>query len=161
MYLFLSKNNPYLEELNKNPQGQTLQKDFDGMEIDLKNRFKSKELDIKDNYNMSNLTSENFSEEGNTSHTSSLSFISSKLKTSQISELDLNGYKTKQKKIELLKKYIHILDIISSLIIIISEIICQIENENYSEFNFYTRVVGSIIINNLYKNLQVTWKEIF
>ena len=87
-----------------------------------------------------------------------MSFIPLKLKTSQI---DLNGYKTKQKKIELLKKYIHILDIISSLIIIISEIICQIENENYSEFNFYTRVVGSIIINNLYKNPQVTWKEIF
>ena len=161
MYLLLSKNNPYLEELNKNPQGQTLQKDFDGMEIDLKNRFKSKELDIKDNYNMSNLTSENFSEEGNTSHTSSLSFISSKLKTSQIGELDLKGYKTKQKKIEILKKYIHILDVISSLIIIISEIICQIENENYSEFNFYNRVVGSVIINNLYKNPQITWKEIF
>ena len=161
MYLLLSKNNPYLEELNKNPQGQTLQKDFDGMEIDLKNRFKSKELDIKDNYNMSNLTSENFSEEGNTSHTSSLSFISSKLKTSQIGELDLKGYKTKQKKIEILKKYIHILDVVSSLIIIISEIICQIENENYTEFNFYTRVVGSVIINNLYKNPQITWKEIF
>ena len=32
------------------------------MEIDLKNRFKSKELDIKDNYNMSNSTSENFSD---------------------------------------------------------------------------------------------------
>ena len=161
MYLILSRNNPYLEELNKNPQGQTLQKDFDGMEIDLKNRFKSKELDIKDNYNMSNLTSENFSDEVNTSNRSSISFIPSKLKTSQIDEFDLNGYKTKQKKIELLKKYIHILDIISSLIIIISEIICQIENENYSEFNFYTRVVGSIIINNLYKNPQVTWKEIF
>ena len=131
------------------------------MEIDLKNRFKSKELDIKDNYNMSNLTSENFSDEVNTSNRSSISFIPSKLKTSQIDEFDLNGYKTKQKKIELLKKYIHILDIISSLIIIISEIICQIENENYSEFNFYTRVVGSIIINNLYKNPQVTWKEIF
>ena len=161
MYLILSRNNPYLEELNKNPQGQTLQKDFDGMEIDLKNRFKSKELDIKDNYNMSNLTSENFSDEVNTSNRSSISFIPSKLKTSQIDEFDLNGYKTKQKKIELLKKYIHILDVISSLIIIISEIICQIENENYSEFNFYTRVVGSIIINNLYKNPQVTWKEIF
>ena len=77
MYLLLSRNNPYLEELNKNPQGQTLQKDFDGMEIDLKNRFKSKELNMKDNYNLSNLTSE-ISEEG-TSHTSSLSFISSKL----------------------------------------------------------------------------------
>ena len=57
MYLILSKNN-----WNKNSQGLTLQKDFDRMEIDLKNRFKSKELDIKDNYNMSNLISENFSD---------------------------------------------------------------------------------------------------
>ena len=104
MYLILSRNNPYLEELNKNPQGQTLQKDFDGMEIDLKNRFKSKELDIKDNYNMSNLTSENFSDEVNTSNRSSISFIPSKLKTSQIDEFDLNGYKTKQKKNRIIKK---------------------------------------------------------
>ena len=73
------------------------------MEINLKNLFKSKELDIKDNY-------------------------------------------------------IHI---ISSLIIIISEIICQNENENFYEFNFYIRVFGSIIINNLFKNPQVIWKEIF
>ena len=73
------------------------------MEIDLKNRFKSKELDIKDNY-------------------------------------------------------IHI---ISSLIIIISEIICQNENENFSEFNFYSKVIGSIIMNNLYKNPQIAWKGVF
>ena len=106
------------------------------MEIDLKILFKSKELYIKDNYNMSNLTSENFSDEVNTSNRSSISFIPSKLKTCQIDEFDLNGYKTKQKKIELLKKYIHILDIISSLIIIISEIICQIENENFSDLIF-------------------------
>ena len=159
MYLLLSRNNPYLEELNKNPQGQTLQKDFDGMEIDLKNRFKSKELNMKDNYNLSNLTSE-ISEEG-TSHTSSLSFISSKLKTSQIGDIDLKRVKTKQKKIELLKKYIHILDIISSIIIIVSEIFCQIENENYSELNVYKRVVGSIVINNLYRNPDITWEQIF
>ena len=162
MYLLLSKNNPYLEELNKNPQGQTLQKDFDdGMEIDLKNRFKSKELDMKDNYNLSNISSENYSEEVDTSHTSSLSFISSKLKTSQIGELDLKGKKTKEKQIEQLKKYIHILDIISSLIIITSEIFCQIENENFSELNVHTRVIGSIIINNLYKNPDITWNQIF
>ena len=100
---------------------------------------------------MTNLTSENFSDEVNTSNRSSISFIPSKLKASQIDEFDLNGYKTKQKKIELLKKYIYILGIISSLIIIISEIICQNENENYSEFNFYIRVVDLIFINNLYK----------
>ena len=67
----------------------------------------------------------------------------------------------RQKKIELLNKYIHILVIISSLIIIISEIICQIENENFSEFNFYSKVIGSIIINNLYKNSQIAWKGVF
>ena len=67
------------------------------MEINLKNLFKSKELDIKDNY-------------------------------------------------------IHI---ISSLIIIISEIICQNENEIFSEFNFYIRVVNLIINNKLYKNSKV------
>ncbi len=106
---------------------------------------------------MSNLTSENFSDEVNTSNRISISFIPSKLKTSQIDEFDLNAYKTKQKKIELLNKYIHI---ISSLIIIISEIICQNKNENYSEFNFYIRVVDLIIIDILYKNPQVTWKEI-
>ena len=161
MYLLLSRNNPYLEELNKNPQGQALHKDFDGMEIDLKNRFKSKELNMKDKYNLSNLTSENFSEEGDTSHTSSLSFISSKLKTSQIGDIDLKGVKTKQKTIKLLKKYIHILDIISSIIIIVSELFCQIENENYTESNMYKRVIGSIIINNLYKNPDITWKQIF
>ena len=162
MYLLLSKNNPYLEELNKNPQGQTFQKDFDdGMEIDLKNRFKSKECDMKNNYNLSNISSENNSEEVDTSHTSSLSFISSKLKSSQIGELDLKGKKTKEKQIEQLKKYIHILDIISSIFIITSEIFCQIENENFTELNLYTRVIGSIIINNLYKNPYITWNEIF
>jgi hypothetical protein len=29
MYLLISRNNPYLEEINKNPQSQTLQRDFD------------------------------------------------------------------------------------------------------------------------------------
>ncbi len=83
MYLLLSKNNPYLEELNRTPQGQTIQKDFDGMEIDLKNRFKSKNLELKDNY-ISNNFSENISEEEDTSNSDSLSLISSKLKSSQI-----------------------------------------------------------------------------
>ena len=83
MYFILSKNNPYLEELILNPQGQTIQKDFDGMEIDLKNRFKSKNLELKDNYIFNNF-SENISEEEDTSNSDSLSLISSKLKSSQI-----------------------------------------------------------------------------
>ena len=64
----------------------------------------------------------------------------------------------KSKELDIKDNYIHI---ISSLIIIISEIICQNENENFSEFNFYIRVVDLIIINNLFKNPQVIWKAIF
>lgn len=36
MYLLITRNNPYLELLNKNPQSTAFQKDLDGMEIDLK-----------------------------------------------------------------------------------------------------------------------------
>ena len=64
----------------------------------------------------------------------------------------------RQKKIELLNKYNNIISFLKRKI---SEIICQNENENFSEFNFYIRVVDLIIINNLFKNPQVIWKEIF
>ena len=40
MYLLITRNNPYLEELNKNPQSTAFQKDLDGIEIDLKNKRK-------------------------------------------------------------------------------------------------------------------------
>ena len=83
MYLLLSKNNPYLEELNKSPQDQNFQKDFEGMEIDLKNRFKTKEMDIKGNFMTKNF-SDNNSDEGDTSNDDSLSLISSKLQSSHI-----------------------------------------------------------------------------
>ena len=97
MYLLLSRNNPYLEELNRTPQGQTLQKDFDGMEIDLKNRFKSKNLDMKDNY-MTNNYSEVISDyDEDTSNGDSLSFISSKLKSSNI-EINEEEFETKKKR---------------------------------------------------------------
>ena len=50
MYLLITRNNPYLEELNKNPQSTAFQKDLDGIEIDLKNKMKDHEMDIRDNY---------------------------------------------------------------------------------------------------------------
>ena len=83
MYLIFSKNNPYLGELNKSPLDQNFQKEFEGMEIDLKNRFKTKEIDIKDNF-MSNNFSDNISDEENTSNEDSISLMSTKLKSSHI-----------------------------------------------------------------------------
>ena len=50
MYLLITRNNPYLEELNKNTQSTALQKDLDGLEIDLKNKLKVHEMDMRDNY---------------------------------------------------------------------------------------------------------------
>ena len=132
MYLLLSKNNPYLDELNATPQGQNIQKEFDGMEIDLKNRFKSNNLDLKDNIllNHKNLN-ENNSLDDNTSKTDSLTFISSKLQSSQIemNEEELESKKNDNKKH--IKLYINILNIVSSIIILISIIISQVENDNY------------------------------
>ena len=59
MYLLITRNNPYLEELNKNPQSQAFQKDLDGMEIDLKNRLKVQEMDMKDCYDLDKDSDEN------------------------------------------------------------------------------------------------------
>ena len=163
MYLLLSKTNPYLEELNRTPQGHTIQKDFDGMEIDLKNRFKSKNLELKDNY-ISNNFSENISDEEDTSNADSLSYISSKLKSSQIgNDEDLEKKKT-QNTIKQLKFYIHILNIISSLFIIISVIFSQIENDQFYFDNKNYRRLGALII-NLFdfneKNKFTAWKKLF
>ena len=145
MYLLLSRNNPYLEELNKNLQGQEISKDFEGMEIDLKNRFKSKDSDIKENYNVSNLSSETFTDYEDISNDTS---ISAKLKSSQIDyEPNVKGNKLYIKKITLFKYYIHIFEISSSILIILSAILCQIEDDKFYDKNLYTRVVGSLLIN--------------
>ena len=59
MYLLITRNNPYLEELNKNLQSTAFQKDLDGIEIDLKNKMKDHEMDIRDNYDLDKDSYEN------------------------------------------------------------------------------------------------------
>ena len=59
MYLLITRNNPYLEELNKNPQSTAFQKDLDGIEIDLKNKMKDHEMDIRDDYDLDKDSDEN------------------------------------------------------------------------------------------------------
>ena len=59
MYLLITRNNPYLEELNKNPQSTAFKKDLDGIEIDLKNKMKDHEMDIRDNYDLDKDSDEN------------------------------------------------------------------------------------------------------
>ena len=59
MYLLITRNNPYLEELNKNLWSTAFQKDLDGIEIDLKNKMKDHEMDIRDNYDLDKDSDEN------------------------------------------------------------------------------------------------------
>ena len=59
MYLLITRNNPYLEELNKIPQSTAFQKDLGGIEIDLKNKMKDHEMDIRDNYDLDKDSDEN------------------------------------------------------------------------------------------------------
>ena len=164
MYLIFSKNNPYLGELNKSPLDQNFQKEFEGMEIDLKNRFKTKEIDIKDNF-MSNNFSDNISDEENTSNEDSISLMSTKLKSSHIG---INEEEIQEKKKDKIKKqlkyYIHILNIISSIIILISQLCSHIENEIYYLENRYIRGIGGLIL-NLFdfkeNNKSHAWEKLF
>ena len=101
MYLLITRNNPYLEELNKNPQSQAFQKDLDGMEIDLKNRLKVQEMDMKDCYDLDKDSDENsFSDEDESSKDSSLSLANSKIKPVHMGHEDevAQGKQANQKK---------------------------------------------------------------
>ena len=165
MYLLITRNNPYLEELNKNPQSQAFQKDLDGMEIDLKNRLKVQEMDMKDCYDLDKDSDENsFSDEDESSKDSSLSLANSNIKPVHMGHEDevAQGKQANQKKIINFKFYIHVIDVISSAILIITAIICQIENEKYYTNNIYTRIPASLLINNIYLNgKDNTWDDIF
>ena len=43
MFLLLSQSNPYFEETNNNQNNQMAHKDLEGIEIDLKDRYKEQE----------------------------------------------------------------------------------------------------------------------
>jgi hypothetical protein len=157
MYLLISRNNPYLEEINKNPQNQSLQRDFDGMEIDIKNGFKGK--DLKDHYNISNLSSNTFTEDSSTSNNTSIYSLNAKV--SQISEEE-KGINLNKKDSIKYKNYIQLLNASAGVLIIVSAIISIMENEHFHEHNKYRRKVGSLIINFIYQNPDShSWEKIF
>ena len=163
MYLLITRNNPYLEELNRNPQNQALQKNLEGMEIDLKNQLKVQEMDMKD-YDLDNQSEDHsFSEDEESSKESSLSLNASKLKPSQMPDTDLlQGKDSFAKRNSLFKNYIRLLEIFSSIIIIVSEILCLLENEHYYKNNIYIRATGSLLINGIFASPgNNSWQSIF
>ena len=62
------------------------------------------------------------------------------------------------------KYYIHLLNIIASILIIISQIFCHIENDNYFFDNKYIRKIGALILNKFNfdePNKPLAWKNLF
>lgn len=168
MYLLITRNNPYLEELNKNPQNQAMQKDLEGMEIDLKSKMKTHEMEMNDCYHSdgsSDSSSSYLDSDTDRTHPSDI-LPNSIIKPGKagLDEELLNASQSILKKISLYKPLIHILDITSSVVILITGILCAIENEKYYKDNAAVRICGSLIMNAIYyndKSIPLTFEEVF
>ena len=182
MFLLLSQSNPYFEERNNNQNNQMAHKDLEGIEIDLKDRFKEQDKIIKFHHfdDMSLETKEELitSEEEDESVDDSSPNNSSSL-ISLNSENKINK-KLKEKKSITLKKedqlkmyrqtrmdrfklLIKIFDLVGILIMIITHVLSQIEDEEFYLYNREVRIAGSILSNYLYRSDRdnVTWNEVF
>ena len=179
MFLLLSRNNPYLEELNGNPNNQMAHKDLEGIEIDLKNRFKDQEKNFKFHHYQENsfesqdeLISEDDDSNDNSSGNNSSSLISlnSENKIKKMNkENNANVFNKedqekllKLQKLNKFKNLIKLFDLLGTIIIIITHILSQIEDDEYYKYNKELRISGSLLINYLYNNLgNYTWEDIF
>ena len=182
MFLLLSQSNPYFEERNNNQNNQMAHKDLEGIEIDLKDRFKEQDKIIKfhhfDDISFETkeelISSEEDDESGDDSspnNSSSLISLNSgnkmntKLKEKRSIALkkedQLKMYK--QTKLNRFKLLIKIFDLVSIAIIMITHVLSQIEDDEFYYYNREIRISGSIIINYIYSsdNDNITWKEVF
>ena len=179
MFLLLSRDNPYLEELNGNPNNQMAHKDLEGIEIDLKNRFKDQEKNFKLHHYQENsfesqdeLISEEDDSNENSSQNNSSSLISlnsdNKMKKMN-KENNANALNKEDQekllKLEKLNKFknlIKLFDLLGTIIVIITHILSQIEDDEYYKTNLERRISGSLLINhiNIYKE-NATWESAF
>jgi len=182
MFLLLSQSNPYFEETNNNQNNQMAHKDLEGIEIDLKDRYKEQEKIIKFHHSEDNsfevkeelVTSEDDEESvGDSSQNNSSSLISinseskinKKLKEKRSITLkkedQMKLYKnTKFSRFKFLSK---IFDLAGIIIIIFTHILIQIEDDEFYSYNRETRISGSILLNYLYTNdsNNITWDDVF
>ena len=182
MFLLLSQSNPYFEERNNNQNNQMAHKDLEGIEIDLKDRYKEQEKIIKFHHSEDNsfevkeelVTSEDDEESvGDSSQNNSSSLISinseskinKKLKEKRSITLkkedQMKLYKnTKFSRFKFLSK---IFDLAGIIIIIFTHILIQIEDDEFYSYNRETRISGSILLNYLYTNdsNNITWDDVF
>ena len=174
MFLLLSRNNPYLEELNGNPNNQMAHKDLEGLEIDLKNRFKDQDKNIKlqqyqplddslDSH--SDLSDDEGSNNDSRSNKSSLvSLMIDKMQNnpkenSGVVNKEIQSKVNKINKIKILIKFFEIFGAIST---IVTHILSQIEDDKFYKFNKVKRIAGSLLINNIYENgTNANWNNTF
>ena len=176
MFLLLSRNNPYLEELNGNPNNQMAHKDLEGIEIDLKNRFKDQEKNFKLHHYQENsyesqdeLISDEDDSNDNSSNSSSLISLNSDNKVKKINkENNANALNKEEQekliKLEKLNKFknlIKLFELLGIIIIIITHVLSQIEDDEYYKYNKEVRISGSLLINYIYNNDDVTWEKVF
>ena len=182
MFLLLSQSNPYFEERNNNQNNQMAHKDLEGIEIDLKDRFKEQDKIIKFHHfdDMSLETKEELissaeedesgddSSQNNSSSLISLNSenkINKKLKEKKSLTLkkedQLKMYR--QTRMDRFKLLIKIFDLVAILIMIITHVLSQIEDEEFYLSNREVRIAGSILFNYLYRsdNNSATWNEVF
>ena len=179
MFLLLSRNNPYLEELNGNPNNQMAHKDLEGIEIDLKNRFKDQEKNFKLHHYQENsfesqdeLISEEDDSNDNSSGNNSSSLISlnSDRKIKKMNKENNANTLNKEdqekliklQKLNKFKNLIKLFDLLGTIIVIITHILSQIEDDEYYKYNKEIRISGSLLINYLYNNPEnPTWENAF
>ena len=179
MFLLLSRNNPYLEELNGNPNNQMAHKDLEGIEIDLKNRFKDQEKNIKLHHFQDNtfesqdeLISEDDDSNENSSQNNSSSLISlnsdNKMKKMN-KENNINSMNKedqekliKLEKLNNFKNLIKLFDLLGTIIVILTHVASQFEDDEYYRHNKEIRISGSLIVNYLnQQSANTTWNEVF
>ena len=178
MFLLLSRNNPYLEELNGNPNNQMAHKDLEGIEIDLKNRFKDQEKNLKLHHFQDNtfesqdeLISDDDDSNENSSQNNSSSLISlnsdnkvkKMSKENNINSLNKEAQEKliKLEKLNKFKNLVKLFDLLGTIIVIITHIVSQFEDDEFYRYNKEARISASLVINYIYYHKNATWEQVF
>ena len=182
MFLLLSQSNPYFEETNNNQNNQMAHKDLEGIEIILKDRYKEQEKNMKFHHLDDNsfeikdelISSEEDDESGDDSSQNNSSNIISLNSENKLTKKLKEKRSITLKKEDQVKLYKHtrlnrfkflikIFDLFGVIILIISHVLSQIEDDQFYYYNRETRISGSILINYLYTtdNDNTTWEEVF
>ena len=182
MFLLLSQSNPYFEETNNNQNNQMAHKDLEGIEIILKDRFKDQDKNMKfrhledNSFEMKDelISSEEDDESGDDSsqnNSSNMISLNSENKlTEKLKEKKSISLKKgeqvklyKQTRLNRFKFLIKIFDLFGVIILILTHILSQIEDDQFYYYNREIRISGSILINYLYntENDNTTWEEVF